>query len=135
MLPTMRRAEFSDEDGMIHASEPRPGVLHYVVEGRLSTELVKRFIEFAEQSPSDTMRFFHDWWEVDGYDNPARYALTRWSLAHRKQLQSADILTRSKIVKMGVSVGNIALGGFAKLHHNPTSFREALLAATSETTT
>jgi hypothetical protein len=131
----MRRAEFNDEDGVMHASEPRPGVLLYVVEGRLRTELVQRFIEFAKRSPSEKLCFFHDWWEVDGYDNPARYALTGWSLEHRRQIQSADILTRSRIVKMGVSVGNIALGGLAKLHDSPASFRQALLLATGETTT
>jgi len=135
MLATMRRSDFRDDDGAVHASEPEPGVLHYVVEGRLSTELVRRFIDFAEQSPSDTMRFFHDWWEVDGYDNQARYALTSWTLKHRKRIQSADILTRSKIVKMGVAVGNIALGGLAKLHDNPASFREALTSVTGKTTT
>ncbi len=131
----MRRAEFRDEEGSVHASEPQAGVLHYVVEGRLSPGLVERFIEFAEQSPGDKMRFFHDWWEVDGYDNQARYTLTSWSLKHRKQIESADILTRSKIVKMGVSVGNIALGGLAKLHDSPASFRQALLAATGNTKT
>lgn len=116
----------------MQASEPRPGVLHYVVEGRLTIKLAEHIIEFADRSSNQQLWFFHDWWKVDGYDTQARYLITRWSVKHRQRLQAGHILTRSKIVRMGVSVGNIAIGGIAQLHDTPASFRLALSQAGAE---
>ena len=128
----MRAAEFGDSSGTAQASEPKPGLLHYVVTGRLTTSLAEQIIAFADGSRSESLWFFHDWWQVDGYDTQARYLITRWSVKHRARLRGGHILTRSKIVRMGVAVGNIAIGGIAELHDSPASFRLALSKATAE---
>ena len=102
----------------MQAIEPRPGVLHFVVERRLSTELARHILDFVEHSRSQQLSFFHDWSKVTGYDTQARITITSWSVKHRSRLVTAHMLARSKIVRMGVSVANIAVGGIAKLHES-----------------
>lgn len=125
----MRQAHCEDDSGTLEASEPRPGILSYTVEGKLTTGIMKRIIEFAEASKVPELSFFHDWWNVQSYDTQARLLIVRWSTRNRARIRAAHIVTHSKIVKMGVAVGNLTLGGIATLHETPAAFRQALTRA------
>jgi hypothetical protein len=46
------------------------------------------------------LALFHDWEAMTGYDSNVRQNLTAWSLEHRTQIASINILVRSKIVAM-----------------------------------
>jgi hypothetical protein len=63
-----------------------------------------------------------DFWEMLTYDSGVRTSMTNWSLAHRASIASVHVLTRSKLVAMGVAVGNLALGGLLKPYSTRASF-------------
>jgi hypothetical protein len=71
------------------------------------------------------MDFFYDLWELTSYDSPLRVELTNWHLRDRRNLRSLHTVTQSKIVKMGVTVANVALGVITQ-HKDRRSFEAAL---------
>jgi hypothetical protein len=98
-------------------------------------------IELAANLMSDTNRrlahyspiyIFNDWWEMKSYDTKARMELTAWAQRIRPRLLGVHLLVRSKLVAMGVSVANIALGSFLLAHAERPDFEAALKRAMSE---
>ena len=69
---------------------------------------------------------FNDWQAMESYDHEARLALTDWVRRIRPSFRSLHILQRSKIVSMGVSVANLALGGLLRAYTDRDSFQRAL---------
>jgi hypothetical protein len=65
---------------------------------------------------------FNDWWEMTGYDTDARLKLTDWIFWMRGKIQGSHILVRSKIVSMGVSIANLALGGMLTVYTDRQEF-------------
>lgn len=63
-----------------------------------------------------------DFSEMPTYESGLRTAMTNWALKNRASLEPAHILTRSKLVAMGVAVGNLALGGLLTPHATRASF-------------
>ena len=62
-----------------------------------------------------------------GYDVDARIGLTRWTLENRRAFASVHFLLTSTIVRLGVQVANIALGGFMKAYSERTPFEHAFV--------
>jgi hypothetical protein len=52
-----------------------------------------------------------DFWGITSYDSDFRLEHTRWGQRHRPMIDAIHILTQSKLVAMGVSVANLAMGG------------------------
>lgn len=69
---------------------------------------------------------FDDLEDLRGYDSGVRLRLTDWGKKHRAQIVAFHILTRSRLVAMGVTVANLALGGHIRAHTNRASFDVAL---------
>lgn len=69
---------------------------------------------------------FDDLERVTGYDTAVRVRLTAWGREHRSHIVAHHILTRSKLVAMGVSVASLALGGAIEAHSRRDSFDGAL---------
>jgi len=68
-----------------------------------------QFVE-AVRRKHTSVRIFHDWEAVSGYDSEARVHLTRWTLsAPREALAECHVLVRSRLVAMGVSTAALAL--------------------------
>jgi len=65
---------------------------------------------------------FNDWWELTGYDSDARLKLTDWIFWIRGKIIGSHILVRSKIVSMGVSIANLALGGMLTVYTDRSEF-------------
>lgn len=65
---------------------------------------------------------FNDWWEMTGYDTDARLKLTDWIFWIRGKIVGSHILVRSKIVSMGVSIANLALGGMLTVYTDRQEF-------------
>ena len=53
---------------------------------------------------------------MPNYDSELRTEWTRWLLRNRARLEDIQIVAGSKIVAMGVSVANVALGGIIQSH-------------------
>ncbi len=71
---------------------------------------------------------FYDFWEMPTYDSELRTEWTGWLVRHRAKLTALHVLARSKLVLMGVSVANLALGGLARTHEAPATFYAELRA-------
>ncbi len=69
---------------------------------------------------------FDDLLLLRGYDSNVRVQLTDWSRKNKKSIVAFHILTRSRLVAMGVSVANLALGGHIRAHTLRASFEDAL---------
>lgn len=59
---------------------------------------------------------FYDFGDMPGYDSGLRVSWTQWLKAHLGSIVRIHIVVRSKIVAMGVSVANLALGGVIQTH-------------------
>jgi hypothetical protein len=63
-----------------------------------------------------------DFWDMQTYDSQVRVGWTGWCTKHRADLDGLHILLRSKLVAMGVTVANLALGGLITVHTERTKF-------------
>jgi len=110
-------------------------VIFHRISGYLEKSLVPRIKEPTERLIACGLRprIFNDWWDMSGYDAEARNKLTEWTLRIRHNIASDHILVRSKIVSMGVSLANVALGGLLTVYTDRTEFAQARRRATLET--
>jgi hypothetical protein len=73
---------------------------------------------------------FFDFWTMPTYDSEMRTEWTSWLVSHRARLDGLHVVARSKLVAMGVSVANLALGGIIKSYPAETGpFERALKAS------
>jgi len=90
----------------------RGDVLATVASGHIVVGDARALTQFVEvvRRKHTSVRIFHDWEAVTGYDSEARVHLTRWTLsAPRKALAECHVLVRSRLVAMGVSTAALAL--------------------------
>lgn len=114
-------------------SVPAATVVGVRVVGYLDTPLVPYTMQKTDELTARGVKptVFNDWWEMTGYDSEARIRLTEWTrsnLALGKTWPS-HVLMRSKIVAMGVTVANMALGGALVVHSDRAVFDAELRAA------
>jgi hypothetical protein len=107
---------------------PRPAlaVLQIVGHGHgeLAAPILRRWDEGLRKS--ERLTLLCDFWEMPGYESSLRLALTDWSVEHRARLEPIHVLTRSRLVSMGVAVANLALGGLIKVYTLRTNYDLAL---------
>lgn len=127
-LPHSRRA---DERGLVTTWIPAPGVLVTRAEGYLLADLAGDI----ERAGNDVIEMhgrligFHDWSQLRGYESAARVRLTDWGVAVRHSVDRVHLLIASKLVRMGVAVASIVLGGMLVAHDDPVQFARELEAA------
>jgi len=66
----------------------------------------------------------HDWELLTGYESVVRQELVRWAQEHERP-GHVHILVKSRLVAMGVSVANVALGGKLKVYADRQKFEQA----------
>lgn len=130
MLAAMARAglaprELRNEQGSVSLTAPAPGVLVARFDGKVSSDLVPGILAYLEQLPPGPTDFFYDAWDMQAYDSLLRTELTSWHLRRRADTRSLHTVTRSKIVRMGISVANLALG-IITAHEDRSSFDRAI---------
>jgi hypothetical protein len=96
-------------------------------EGALMSQVIRELDRFVH--PRTGLHFFVDAEMLTGYDSEVRVALTEWVRTNRPALRSVHALVRSKIVAMGTSVANLALGNFLIAHSSRSDFERAMNAA------
>jgi hypothetical protein len=125
-------ATWSGPRGSVRVWQPMRGVVAYKVVGHLHIDGTKVVLAALERMMrrGTTYVAFNDYYEMEGYDSPSRIAMTDWTLASRSKFSAIHILVRSKIVSMGVSVANLALGGLLSTYTSPKTFNELIRATT-----
>lgn len=101
-----------------------------VATGHLSHELALLIMRVGEaRYGSGIVHGFHDWLDMTGYDSASRVTLTDWVMSHRPESR-LYIGVRSRIVRMGVTVANLALGNLITIRQTreelEADVREAL---------
>ncbi|MDC3952901.1 hypothetical protein [Polyangium jinanense] len=108
-------------------TSPAHGVFFTRVSGHADLDcalhVMRAFDRLAALTLGD-IEVFHDWEHVTGYDSIVRQEFVRWAQEHPKQGE-AHILVKSRIVAMGVSVANVALGGRLKAYADRPKFERA----------
>jgi hypothetical protein len=82
--------------------------------------------EYAKLSQASSFDLFADVQHMTSYDSPLRTELTSRFLADRDRIAHFPVLFGSKLVAMGVSVANLALGGIITSMSNRHRFIELL---------
>jgi hypothetical protein len=112
--------------GSISVWKVASGVYASCVRGHLDIKMARLIIQVGEPLYAlGPVAGFHDWLEMTGYDSQSRVDLTKWVLSHRQQSR-LFIGVRSKLVAMGVSVANLALGNLIEVHTSGRMLEVAL---------
>ncbi len=72
---------------------------------------------------------FFDAEEANGLDTRFRTDLTPWHKAIKPLVQSQNILVKSKILQMAISVANMAIGDLLKAYNKRPEFEAAMKSA------
>ena len=104
---------------------PAPNLLVVRLQGHGESEFAAPIVEaYQRLQKTPAAHLFFDAEELDNYESALRVELTKCFFPERQQLASFHVLVRSKLVAMGVSVANLALGGIV----NGTSDRKRFKA-------
>ena len=118
--------KYSSGKGESTVWAPKPDILVWKVTGHLDKVMGERFLVVLNRVTAATryLYAFLDWAEMTGYDSQVRSTYTQWMATNRNRIK-AHVLVGSKIVSMGVSVANLALGGSVVGYTNRAMFDAA----------
>lgn len=127
--PPLGAARVSNERGTLTFWQIAPHIYVTEVRGFLTEEMSNLLIERAEPLYASVRKLhgFHNWLDMSNYDSACRVELTAWVLRHRAQ-SALHIGLRSRMVAMGVSVANLALGSLIQVYPNADALEAALQA-------
>jgi hypothetical protein len=110
--------------GSMRLDWSRKGVMRVLMLGHGHGEFAPVVNRRLEMVLRFTGRFstFGDFWDLHTYDSAFRVDQAKWVDKHRAQFEGSQILVRSKLVAMGVSVANLALGGKIKVYSQRAEF-------------
>lgn len=135
MSTALDRAEGTDvrehrtKDGALEMWKLGPRVYVVRVEGHMDLEMAKQICAYSEQMlqrADGTLHVFLDYMGMSSYDSLARKEMTNWMLPRLKKFTGIHVVTRSKIVEMGLIVANLAYGGKMTTHNSMDKVASAL---------
>jgi len=103
---------------------PAPGILLVQMAGFGDEEFATHIIEAIDREIEHGRRLkvFIDMETMTNYDSTLRTKLTTRFLQCRKEIDAFVVIAKSRIVSMGVSVANLALGGIISVHEDRAGF-------------
>jgi hypothetical protein len=109
-----------------------PGILVFQLVAHGDKAFVAPIVEGFERclAHGPFVNMFVDTERMATYDSELRTEVTAALLRQRRRIGSLHIVVGSKLVAMGVSVANLALGGMMTIYRTPTPFLAALQSAT-----
>jgi len=120
--------------GSLEMWYPAPNVVGDRIVGHLDLELARRFTErLTVKMAGGRLHVYSDWERMEGYDSAVRMELTAWAIRRRTGFAAIHALVRSRLVAMGLSVANVALGSFMQAYTDrgvfERTYADALLKA------
>jgi len=127
MIPPEVLEQYNSGKGESLVTAPKPDIVLMKVIGHLDKVMGRRTLDIVDKLVPQHRVFylFCDWAEMNGYDSEIRNMYTQWVASNRSRLK-VHILVSSKLVSMGVSVANLALGGSLIGYTNRPAFEAAL---------
>lgn len=118
---------FTSSRGEVQTELPKPDVVILRITGHLDRPMSNHVIDILNRVAAGIKRLnvFCDWAEMTGYESDVRSTFTQWVASNRSRV-TFHLLVGSKLVSMGVSVANLALGGILVGYTNRASFDAAL---------
>jgi hypothetical protein len=106
---------------------PASGILLIQLSGIGEEEYAEHVIEAIDRQleRGARLRLFIDMEGMTNYDSAMRTKLTTRLLQCRNEIDAMVVMAKSRIVTMGVSVANLALGGIIRAHEDRGEFVEA----------
>lgn len=106
---------------------PSPGILLVQLSGYGEEEYAACIIEAIDRAVESRSRvkMFYDMEGMSNYDSALRTKLTARFLQCRKEIDALAVLAKSRLVSMGITVANLALGGMIKMHQDRAAFTGA----------
>jgi hypothetical protein len=122
--------QFVSPKGSCECTIPQPSIVLFKVKGHLEKPVGRQIVEVMDKMVAAQRHFdaFCDFSEMTGYDSEVRTMWTQWVASYRTR-STIHILVGSKIVSMGVSVANLALGGVLVGYTSHAMFDAALRSA------
>jgi hypothetical protein len=109
---------------------PRPGLLVTQATGHLSLAQIHAIIAAGDQTRGEgTLLGFHNFFDVQTYDSAARTAMTSWGYRIRGSVERVHFAIGSRLVRMGISVASMALGGMLVTYDAVAPFEAELADA------
>lgn len=73
-----------------------------------------------------TAEIFHDWYQLAGYESDARRALAEESGGYNRNATQSHMLVRGTMLKMAISVTNLAMGRDFAVYNDRDQFERIL---------
>jgi hypothetical protein len=123
--------EWSTDRGTLTCEEASRSVVLFRLKGHLDVSFaraIKKTVEVVLASGARPHLFF-DADEATGLDSQFRMQLTPWHKEVQPRVSSQNVLVRSKILAMAISVSNMAIGHVIKPYNRRQEFEAAIAAA------
>jgi hypothetical protein len=106
---------------------PCPALLVIAMQGHGHAEFAPTIVEaYRTLRQKGAIYVFADIEDMSNYDSRLRVELTAAFSPDRARIAALHVLLKSKLVAMGVSVANLALGGIVKTDNDRAKFKQAL---------
>lgn len=129
--------EWNTDMAELRLWSPGPGIAASRLRGVLDRRIVPHFTEPITKILATGHRFraFHDWEGLTGYDTEARMRMAAWAVRYLRQIERIHILVsaESALVRMGISVTNVALQGTITTYYERAPFEAAYARTTKRT--
>jgi hypothetical protein len=102
----------------------RKGIIRLIILGHGHAGYVAPSVKLFDTVLGFTGRIgvMFDCWDMTGYDSEFRVQTSAWGSKHQSVLEESFMVTRSKLVAMGISVANLAVGGKIKCFSKRVDF-------------
>jgi hypothetical protein len=119
-----------NERGTLRVWVPRGrGLVVSQAAGHGGAIFVASFLEAVEAAvAAGAHEIWDDWARIQSYDSDARVEILHWTKAHPAIAPHIHVLVGSKLIAMGVTVANLALGNVFHVTSDRRAFEAAVLA-------
>lgn len=108
---------------------PERGLIVTIGRGHGAAEFAEPFLVAANAAIAQGAReIWDDWAEIGSYDPATRVRITDWTRARPEIAKNIHVLVGSKLIAMGVSLANLALGNLFEVTSDRARFERSVLA-------
>jgi hypothetical protein len=132
---TIDEIGWATDRGELRIRRPTPLVLVFIEKGYLDADFAPSIISANDEAVLGGMRphIFVDCESLEGYAPPVRTEPTKWLQRNHKRVVRQHMLVRSAVVKMGLSIASLTLGGIVSGYTDRRAFDAALEDAVVKT--